>query len=423
MSVTVAKFLDVADGLQANQFSIGDHYTIDSISDLDPIYKQLMDRPIPVILGGDRRRRSAQPDADVVRLRRRQGAGQRRRRIARRRVDPQDAADDAAADQPGEHVSLAEHQGHGRARDQRGRSGRGQAGDRAAQPHLDANISATARTTRCAIRRSTSGACCSSAGSTGSPPSASREARRCEPRTGRHRRRVARRADRRPACSRDAGLDVTVYERSPAELRAARRRHRASCRRQLSLPRRARRRRARRRSASSTGRIRYLGRDGCVVHDQAHRYRFSSWNTVYRRLLGCFDRDRYRLGHEVDRLRAPDDAGARRRFADGVAIEADLLVCADGVGSARAADGCCPDVGRRLRRLRRLARHGAGSASSTPALAAGSATRSPTTCTPTATSCVYPIPGPGRLGGAGRAPDQLRLVSQLPRRRATSTTC
>jgi len=50
MSVTVAKFLDVVDGLQANQFSIGDHYTIDSISDLDPIYKQLMDRPIPVIL-------------------------------------------------------------------------------------------------------------------------------------------------------------------------------------------------------------------------------------------------------------------------------------------------------------------------------------------------------------------------------------
>jgi nitroimidazol reductase NimA-like FMN-containing flavoprotein (pyridoxamine 5'-phosphate oxidase superfamily) len=58
MSVTVAKFLDVAEGLQANQFSIGDHYTIDSISNLDPIYKQLLDRPIPVILavmGGDGR--------------------------------------------------------------------------------------------------------------------------------------------------------------------------------------------------------------------------------------------------------------------------------------------------------------------------------------------------------------------------------
>jgi PPOX class probable F420-dependent enzyme len=58
MSVTVAKFLDVADGLQANQFSIGDRYTIKGISDLDATYKQLMDRPIPVIMaviGGDGR--------------------------------------------------------------------------------------------------------------------------------------------------------------------------------------------------------------------------------------------------------------------------------------------------------------------------------------------------------------------------------
>jgi PPOX class probable F420-dependent enzyme len=58
MSVTVAKFLDVANGTQPNQFCVGDHYTINSISDLDPIYKQLMDRPIPVIMavmGGDGR--------------------------------------------------------------------------------------------------------------------------------------------------------------------------------------------------------------------------------------------------------------------------------------------------------------------------------------------------------------------------------
>jgi nitroimidazol reductase NimA-like FMN-containing flavoprotein (pyridoxamine 5'-phosphate oxidase superfamily) len=58
MSVTVAKFLDVADGLQANQFGIGDRYDINSISDLDATYKQLLDRPIPVIMaviGGDGR--------------------------------------------------------------------------------------------------------------------------------------------------------------------------------------------------------------------------------------------------------------------------------------------------------------------------------------------------------------------------------
>ena len=58
MSVTVAKFLDVADGLQANQFSVGDRYEITSISDLDESHKQLMDKPLPVIMavtGGDGR--------------------------------------------------------------------------------------------------------------------------------------------------------------------------------------------------------------------------------------------------------------------------------------------------------------------------------------------------------------------------------
>ncbi len=58
MTVTVAKFLDVANGLQANQFSIGERYKVDSISDLDETYKQLMDKPIPVIMaviGGDGR--------------------------------------------------------------------------------------------------------------------------------------------------------------------------------------------------------------------------------------------------------------------------------------------------------------------------------------------------------------------------------
>ena len=58
MSVTVAKFLDVANGLQANQFTVGERYKVDSISDLDETYKQLMDKPIPVIIaviGGDGR--------------------------------------------------------------------------------------------------------------------------------------------------------------------------------------------------------------------------------------------------------------------------------------------------------------------------------------------------------------------------------
>ena len=58
MSVTVAKFRDVAEGLQPGQFAIGDRYEVASISDLPETYKQLMDKPIPVVMavmGGDGR--------------------------------------------------------------------------------------------------------------------------------------------------------------------------------------------------------------------------------------------------------------------------------------------------------------------------------------------------------------------------------
>ena len=58
MSIRVAKFLDVADGLQPKQFSVGDHEEIESLDELDPIYRQLLDRPIPCVLaviGGDGR--------------------------------------------------------------------------------------------------------------------------------------------------------------------------------------------------------------------------------------------------------------------------------------------------------------------------------------------------------------------------------
>ena len=50
-SITVAKFRDVADGLQKGQFAVGDRVKIKGLSDLDPIYKALLDRPITVTLG------------------------------------------------------------------------------------------------------------------------------------------------------------------------------------------------------------------------------------------------------------------------------------------------------------------------------------------------------------------------------------
>ena len=58
--ITVAKFRDVANGLQKGQFAIGDRVKIKGLSDLDPIYKALLDRPITVTLG------LIGPDARIV---------------------------------------------------------------------------------------------------------------------------------------------------------------------------------------------------------------------------------------------------------------------------------------------------------------------------------------------------------------------
>jgi hypothetical protein len=50
-SITVAKFRDVAGGLQKGQFAVGERSKISGLSGLDPIYKALLDRPITVTLG------------------------------------------------------------------------------------------------------------------------------------------------------------------------------------------------------------------------------------------------------------------------------------------------------------------------------------------------------------------------------------
>jgi nitroimidazol reductase NimA-like FMN-containing flavoprotein (pyridoxamine 5'-phosphate oxidase superfamily) len=58
MAINVARFLDVAEGTQPGQFTVGDHASISSLSDLDPTYKQLLDEPVTAIVsvtGGDGR--------------------------------------------------------------------------------------------------------------------------------------------------------------------------------------------------------------------------------------------------------------------------------------------------------------------------------------------------------------------------------
>ena len=133
---------------------------------------------------------------------------------------------------------------------------------------------------------------------------------------------------------RDLGCEVDVFERSAAELesrgagivvldetvRYVRERT------DLDLDQ----------LTTATGVLRYLGRDGRVVYEEPRRYRYSSWHTIYRALLGCFGRRRYHLGRELVGFHQQGEH-VELRFADGSAAAYDLLVCADGIASnARA---------------------------------------------------------------------------------------
>lgn len=50
MTFRVARFLDVADGLQEGQFTVGDHDELDSLSELEPTYRQLLDEPVTAVI-------------------------------------------------------------------------------------------------------------------------------------------------------------------------------------------------------------------------------------------------------------------------------------------------------------------------------------------------------------------------------------
>ena len=133
---------------------------------------------------------------------------------------------------------------------------------------------------------------------------------------------------------RDAGCDVRVFERSSAELRA-----RGAGIAVLDATLRYLTERGGYRPqdvCSATGWIRFVRADGSVQHEQRHRYRFSSWNTIYRSLLRLFDSGRYVLGREVVGFDSAGD-GASVTLADGSQVESDLLVCADGISSMARA--------------------------------------------------------------------------------------
>ncbi len=139
---------------------------------------------------------------------------------------------------------------------------------------------------------------------------------------------------------RELGLDVTVYERSGTELeqRGAGIGFLPASYRYL-----AERARVDLDDVSiSTRYIRYLDRQGRLVHEREQPYRFSNWNTLYRSLLRCFGDERYLLGRECTDIRQRDRK-VQVRQVSGDQVEVDLLVCADGVGS-RARAYLLPEV-------------------------------------------------------------------------------
>lgn len=132
----------------------------------------------------------------------------------------------------------------------------------------------------------------------------------------------------------ELGAEVDVYERSPAELaergagigflpESARYLVERAC---VPLDR----------ISVATSYIRYLDRLGARIHDEPHVYRFSSWNTVYRELKARFAPSRYHLGHEMTGW-TEGDGGVTVHLAGRPDTRADLLVCADGVGSTARA--------------------------------------------------------------------------------------
>ncbi len=129
---------------------------------------------------------------------------------------------------------------------------------------------------------------------------------------------------------RDAGHDVTVFERSKSELE-----ERGAGIGLLETTYRYLVDRAKCDVSAisvETQHIRYLNRDNSVVHDSQHHYLFSSWNTIYSELLQHFDRDRYLLGHHCVDF-GSDKTSAWAKFDNDLEFTGDLLLAADGIGS------------------------------------------------------------------------------------------
>jgi 2,6-dihydroxypyridine 3-monooxygenase len=83
-------------------------------------------------------------------------------------------------------------------------------------------------------------------------------------------------------------------------------------------------------------RLRYLGDDGSVAHEQPCTYRFASYFELYQGLLDAFGTEHYHLSTELAHLDNRGDEVALS-LTDGQMLTADLVVCADGIRSTGRA--------------------------------------------------------------------------------------
>ena len=50
MAIKVAHFKDVAEGTQPGQFTVGDRAAVQTLDELEPVYKQLLDEPVTAVV-------------------------------------------------------------------------------------------------------------------------------------------------------------------------------------------------------------------------------------------------------------------------------------------------------------------------------------------------------------------------------------
>jgi 2,6-dihydroxypyridine 3-monooxygenase len=79
-------------------------------------------------------------------------------------------------------------------------------------------------------------------------------------------------------------------------------------------------------------RLRYLGDDGSVAHEQPCAHRLASYFELYRGLLDAFGTERYHLSSQLAHLDNRNDE-VTLTLTDGQTLTADLVVCADGIRS------------------------------------------------------------------------------------------